>query len=177
MLPKRASASGFPANRTPPTPKLNHLLAALPRDEYDRVVRALELNPLKLKTILHRPGERVRHVYFPGGGFCSLLTVLQDGAMVEVATIGRKGMIGIFAVLDNNPATSLSMVQGETDVSFRMAPLSAPAQRVCDWCRMELAPGTRPPTHAPGVTSCARWTRNGTKKGGGHEGEAQDGPR
>jgi CRP-like cAMP-binding protein len=62
----------------------------------------------------------VEHVYFPGGGFFSMLTVLKDGGMVEVATIGREGMVGITAVLDGNPLPSTSMVQGETDTCYRM---------------------------------------------------------
>jgi hypothetical protein len=57
---------------------------------------------------------------FPGGGFCSLLTVLEDGTMVEVATIGREGMVGVSAVLDNSPAPSATLVQGETDTCYRM---------------------------------------------------------
>src|SRR5688572_2710258 len=40
--------------------------------------------------------------------------------MVEVATIGREGMVGITAVLDENPVKSTSMVQGETDTCYRM---------------------------------------------------------
>ena len=49
-----------------------------------------------------------------------MLTVLKDGGMVEVATIGREGMVGITAVLDGNPLSSTSMVQGETDTCYRM---------------------------------------------------------
>jgi hypothetical protein len=37
-------------------------------------------------------GEPIRHVYFPGG-VRSMVTVLKDGSMVEVATIGREGAI------------------------------------------------------------------------------------
>src|SRR5690348_12928870 len=81
----------------------NLLLAALPADEYARVIQSLERVPLKLKTLLHRAGEPVEHVYFPGGGFCSILTLLRDGSMVEVATVGREGVVGISAVLDGNP--------------------------------------------------------------------------
>src|SRR5438093_2138608 len=40
--------------------------------------------------------------------------------MVEVATIGREGMVGVTAVLDGNPVPSTSMVQGETDTCYRM---------------------------------------------------------
>jgi CRP-like cAMP-binding protein len=49
-----------------------------------------------------------------------MLTVLHDGGMVEVATIGREGMVGVTAVLDGSPVSSTSMVQGETDTCYRM---------------------------------------------------------
>jgi len=81
---------------------------------------SVELIPLELKKVIHKPGDRIRYVYFPGGGFFSMLTVLEDGGMVEVATVGREGMIGGSAVLDANPAAALSMVQGATDICFRM---------------------------------------------------------
>jgi CRP-like cAMP-binding protein len=117
MVKRRAAPS---ANRPPPSDNANRLLAALPADDYARVARALEVVPLRLKDVLHKPGEPIRHVYFPGGGFCSIVTVLQDGRMVEVATIGREGMVGISAVLDGSPPSSAAMVQGETDTCYRM---------------------------------------------------------
>jgi CRP-like cAMP-binding protein len=49
-----------------------------------------------------------------------MLTVLEDGSMVEVATIGREGIVGVTAVLDGTPVTSAAMVQGETDTCYRM---------------------------------------------------------
>jgi CRP-like cAMP-binding protein len=117
MMVKRRLPS---ANRPPPRDNQNLLLAALPADEYKRIVPSLETIPLKLKTILHESGDPIEYVYFPGGGFCSMLTVLKDGSMVEVATIGREGMVGVTAVLDGNPVSSTSMVQGETDTCYRM---------------------------------------------------------
>ena len=98
----------------------NLLLAALPADEYQRIAQFLETIPLKLKSLLHPAGHSVEHVYFPGGGFCSVVTVLKDGGMVEVATIGREGVVGITAVLHDNPVSSTSMVQGEIDTCYRM---------------------------------------------------------
>src|SRR3954463_5361220 len=110
--------SRLPAtNRPPPA---NHLLAALPPDVFERVAPTLDVVPLKLKAILHKPGEPIRDVYFPGGGFCSILTVLEDGSMVEIATIGREGMVGVSAVLGGSPVTTTAMVQGETDTCYRM---------------------------------------------------------
>jgi CRP-like cAMP-binding protein len=103
-----------------PQDNRNLLLAALPADEYERIAPSLDTIPLKLKSLIHRSGDRIEHVYFPGGGFCSMVTVLKDGGMVEVATIGREGMVGVTAVLDGNPVSSTAMVQGETDTCYRM---------------------------------------------------------
>jgi CRP-like cAMP-binding protein len=109
-----------PGTTHPPQRSQNRLLGALPDEEYRRIAPALDVVPLKLKDVLHKPGEKIRDVYFPGGGFCSVLTVLEDGNMVEVATIGREGMVGISVVLDGTPPTGTSMVQGETDTCYRM---------------------------------------------------------
>lgn len=99
----------------------NLLLAALPAADYARIEPSLETVSVKLKDVLHKPGDPLRHVYFPGGGFCSVLTVLEDGGMVEVATIGREGMVGMSAILDSGPVPSMAMVQAETDTTYRMA--------------------------------------------------------
>jgi CRP-like cAMP-binding protein len=117
MVKRRAVRS---TNRPPPTGNPNRLLAALPTADYARILPSLTVVPLKLKDILHKPGDPIRDVYFPGGGFCSMLTVLEDGSMVEVATIGREGLVGVSAVLDGTPVTSAAMVQGETDICYRM---------------------------------------------------------
>src|ERR1051325_6593503 len=98
----------------------NHLLAALPPADYKRITSALEVIPLELKQVLHEPGARIAHVYFPGSGFCSIVTVLEDGRQVEVATVGREGMAGVSAVLDESPISYATMVQGEADTCFRM---------------------------------------------------------
>jgi CRP-like cAMP-binding protein len=108
------------ANRPPPTGNPNRLLAALPAADYTRILPSLTVVPLKLKEILHKPGDPIRHVYFPGRGFLSLLTVLEDGSMVEIATVGREGMVGVSAILDGTPVTSTAMVQGATDTCYRM---------------------------------------------------------
>jgi CRP-like cAMP-binding protein len=109
------------ANRPPPSPTTaNALLAALPADDYDRITPFLDVVPLKLKDVIYRPAERIEHVYFPGGGFFSILTPLHDGRMVEVATIGREGMIGVSTVWDGSPTPSVVMVQGETNTCYKM---------------------------------------------------------
>lgn len=114
-VPTRTSATAETTNE-------NRLLAALPGDVLDRIAPLLQVIPLKLKEVLHKPGEPVRHVYFPGGGFCSVLTVLSDGNMVEVATIGREGMVGTSALVNGGaPNPSVTMVQAESDICYRMS--------------------------------------------------------
>jgi CRP-like cAMP-binding protein len=106
------------ANRPPPG--VNRLLAALPPADYERLAQTLQNTPLKLRQILHKPGEPVDHVYFPGGGFCSIVTVLENGSMVEVATVGREGMVGMGAMVSAELSSSQTMVQGESDWCYTM---------------------------------------------------------
>jgi CRP-like cAMP-binding protein len=122
--PRSTTSRPPPSTRNrPPAPSTtqNLLLAALPPEDYERLLPALEAVPLKLKDVLHKPGEPLQHVYFPGGGgFCSILTVLRDGEMIEVATVGREGMVGVSAVLDGGRVPYCSMVQAEMDACYRM---------------------------------------------------------
>lgn len=99
----------------------NLLLAALPAAVYRRLSPSLQSVPMRLKEVLQRPGHAIEHVYFPGGGFCSIVTVLDDGSMVEIATVGREGMLGVAAILDRSQASlSMTMVQAAADVCYRM---------------------------------------------------------
>src|SRR4029079_16475685 len=79
-----------PSVNRPPPPRdgENLLLTALPRDDYARILPHLAVVPLRVQEFLHEPDTPIRDIYFPRDGFCSELTVLGDGRMVEVATIG-----------------------------------------------------------------------------------------
>ena len=44
---------------------------------------------------LQEPGTPVTNVYFPNGGVFSVTNEMRDGALVEVATVGIEGMLGI----------------------------------------------------------------------------------
>lgn len=77
----------------------NRLLAVLPNGERDRVEGAMERVPVRPHDLLHPPGERMRHVYFPLVGVISLMTPLQDGSFIETATVGNEGMVGLYAFL------------------------------------------------------------------------------
>jgi CRP-like cAMP-binding protein len=76
---------------------------------------------LKFKQMLQKQGEKVTSVYFPASGVCSIVNVMKDGRMVEVATVGNEGMIGITAFLGGDHPPGETFVQvpvpnGETQV-------------------------------------------------------------
>ena len=60
--------------------------------------------------------------------------VLKNGAMVEVVTIGREGVLGTSAVLNGDPSPAAAMVQAETtclhDVGQAFPPGDGPARPV-----------------------------------------------
>jgi CRP-like cAMP-binding protein len=92
----------------------------LPPDEFRRLVPHLEAYPLILKAVLYKPGEVVDFVYFPGGGFVSVVTVLANGDMVEVATTGDEGMVGGSAMAVGYREATLTMVQMASDACHRI---------------------------------------------------------
>ncbi|GAB4440388.1 MAG: Crp/Fnr family transcriptional regulator [Cyanobacteria bacterium J069] len=71
----------------------------------------LEPVSLSLKTIVHRPGEPIEHVYFPHRALISLVTILEDGSTVENSLVGREGMVGIQAFLGNGTMPHQAIVQ------------------------------------------------------------------
>jgi CRP-like cAMP-binding protein len=88
------SSDGRPTNR---------LLAALPAEDFNRLLPHLTTVPIGAKQVLHKSGEPLRTVYFPNGGVASITTMLSDGTMVEAATVGDEGMVGIEAFLNEHP--------------------------------------------------------------------------
>jgi CRP-like cAMP-binding protein len=101
--------SGIPGR--PPPSSRNRLLAALPPDEYRRLQPLLTTVPLKFRQSLQKQGEKVSKVYFPGGGVCSVTSVMEDGRMVEVATVGDEGLIGIGAFFGDELPPGEALVQ------------------------------------------------------------------
>src|SRR5664279_5666615 len=106
----RMPVAGGTHNAVPagPTPHQNHLLDALPADDFERVASHLELIPLKLGDVLYEPGDRLRHVYFPTTAIISLLYVLEDGASAEIAMVGNEGILGISLFMgDTTPSRAV----------------------------------------------------------------------
>jgi CRP-like cAMP-binding protein len=97
----------------PHNPKQNHLLAALPVTEFERIAPHLESVPMKLGAVLYEPGGELKHVYFPTSSIVSLLYVMEDGASAEIAVVGNEGILGISLFMGGETTPSRAVVQSE----------------------------------------------------------------
>jgi CRP-like cAMP-binding protein len=77
----------------------NLLLASLPEAAQGRLRSRLAPVSLRAGDILHAPGDEIRYAFFLTAGLVSLEYAGADGDTVELATVGRDGMVGIPLVL------------------------------------------------------------------------------
>jgi CRP-like cAMP-binding protein len=73
----------------------NRILTALPSSERQYLFGPVRNVTLPVKTVLFEPGAPIDALYFPTDGVISLVTPLLDGTIVEVATIGNEGIVGV----------------------------------------------------------------------------------
>ena len=97
--------------RPPPNASPNKLLAALPEADYRRISSSLTTVPFPFKHVLHKDGGKIDAVYFPSGGVCSITNVMSDGRMVEVATIGNEGVVGLTVFFGGDVSVGEAFVQ------------------------------------------------------------------
>jgi len=95
----------------PDSPKQNHLLAALPAAEFERLRPHLELVDMPLGEVVYESGRRLGSVYFPTTSIVSLLYVLEDGASAEIAVVGNDGVVGISIFMGGESTPSRAVVQ------------------------------------------------------------------
>lgn len=92
-------------------PNQNHLLAALPTAEFERLSQTLELVPMCLGDALYEPGRHLEHAYFPITAIVSLLYVTESGASAEFTGVGPEGIVGIPLFMGGNTTTSSAVVR------------------------------------------------------------------
>ncbi len=93
------------------TPLHNRLLAALPAADYARIRKHLHMNTGVTGRTLQANGTPVTDVYFPNGGVFSVTNEMHDGALVEVATVGIEGMLGIGVFLGDRSGAGRTFQQ------------------------------------------------------------------
>ena len=96
---------------SPHSPKQNHLLAALPAEDYARLLPDLELIPMPLGWAVYESGGRMRYLYFPTTSIVSLLYVMESGASAEIAVTGNEGLVGISLFMGGETTPSRAVVQ------------------------------------------------------------------
>jgi CRP-like cAMP-binding protein len=89
----------------------NRLLAALPTRDYARIQKHLQMNITVTGRTLQAHGVPVTDVYFPNGGVFSVTNQMRDGTLVEVATVGREGMLGIGVFLGDRSGAGRTLQQ------------------------------------------------------------------
>lgn len=73
----------------------NRILKRLPAAVIGRLRKGMRLVELTQWDPLYEPHETCKYVYFPESGMASILSVLKDGTMTEVGTVGSEGMVGL----------------------------------------------------------------------------------
>jgi len=122
-----------------PRPQQNHLLAALPRAEFERLEGDLELVSLLLGEVLYESGDQMQHVYFPTTAIASLHYVVEAGQSAEVAGVGNEGVIGVALFLGGNTTTTSAVVY-TAGYAYRLkrTPLKQEFDRSGPTCRLLL---------------------------------------
>lgn len=77
----------------------NFILAGLPRGERERIGGRLEIVDMEVRSTIYDAGSPITEVVFPFDSVFSMVAVADDRIVVEVATIGREGMVGLPAFL------------------------------------------------------------------------------
>jgi CRP-like cAMP-binding protein len=97
------------------SPSSNLLLAALSRADLGLLQPHLKHGPLKLRQDLECPNRRIDYVYFPDGGFASVVAVQSNNTRVEVGLIGYEGMTGTSILLgsDRTPHSTYIQAAGQ----------------------------------------------------------------
>ncbi len=105
----------MPSSRSSGPPAGNRLLDSLPRADIERLRPHLEAVSVEISHVVYEPDGPIRHVYFPTSCVISLVTYLEGGTSLEMATIGLEGMVGlpIFLGSDTMPSRAFGQVPGE----------------------------------------------------------------
>jgi CRP-like cAMP-binding protein len=103
----------------------NLLLAAMPPEEYERLLPSLRALSLDQGHVLIEPFQPIRHVYFPFSGAVSLVMLAGPGQQIEAGMVGSEGLAGVCVSLGSDRAPMRAVAQtashglGMTAQAFR----------------------------------------------------------
>jgi CRP-like cAMP-binding protein len=91
-------------------PRQNRILAALPDEDYARLLPCLEPVALPLGWTMHAAGERQKHLYFLTSGIAARYYVTENGVSAGCAITGSEGVIGEELLLGGDSTPSQAVV-------------------------------------------------------------------
>jgi CRP-like cAMP-binding protein len=89
----------------------NRILAALPTDQYQRILPHLEPFEFSHGHVIYEMEGTIDYVYFPEGSMISLVTQMLDGKIIEVGLVGNDGMSGLAALFGQAKSAERAVVQ------------------------------------------------------------------
>jgi len=92
-------------------PLQNRLLAKAPQELLASLRDKLEPVELRFKDMLEEPDTPAKYVYFPVEGVVSMVNEPEPGDLVEFATVGREGFVGLPTLLGDGMPRTETFVQ------------------------------------------------------------------
>ncbi|HEU5022709.1 MAG TPA: Crp/Fnr family transcriptional regulator [Bryobacteraceae bacterium] len=146
----------------------NRLLMTLPPEDYRQMSSQLERVSLGLRDMLYEPLQPIEFVYFPIDGVMSMLADMEEDSLVEVATVGNEGMVGLplFLGASVTPGQAFSQVPGEAlrmtadafiDATVKCASLPRLLHRYTQALMIQISQGTACNRVHEIEQRCARW--------------------
>ncbi len=93
----------------------NSVLNSLTADEFREIEKHLKKTELPVGKVLYYPAEKIEYVYFPENCVISIVTVLENGNMVETGIIGSEGFSGAAVIFHEevSPLEATIQLSGE----------------------------------------------------------------
>ena len=92
-------------------PKSNAILAKLSREDYDAVMAKATVVTLKFRKRIYQQDAAIDAVYFPITLMVSLIVSTKRKAQMEMATIGKEGVVGAVEAMQRQGALGLHVIQ------------------------------------------------------------------
>ena len=100
---------------------LNALLASMPSSELDQLRSSLVRVPLVRDQVLAEHGQPIDHAFFIERGVVSVISEPMDGEDgIQVAVIGREGMVGDLSLVDMRHSACVRTVVHIPGVALRL---------------------------------------------------------
>lgn len=92
-------------------PHENRLLAALPKEDYERLLPHLSNISFGLGEVVYEFNGQLDYVYFPTTAIVSLLYTMENGSSAEMGLTGNDGVVGIALFMGGGTMPNRAVVQ------------------------------------------------------------------